>query len=392
MTKQLLCVDRVSKAYTGSYQIASRAKAFVDILLNRPFKRSVPVLEDISFAVNQGESLGIIGSNGAGKSTLLKVISNVVRPSLGSVQRTGSMAALLELGAGFELEFNGIDNVRMNGAFLGLSAKEIEERMEDILSFADIGDAVYEPVKHYSSGMVVRLGFAIVASVRPDLLVTDEVLAVGDESFQKKCIRWIESYLNDGGTLLMVSHNMYQVQKLCSAALWLDDGKVRAYGNVFDVTQAYLAWHETKDSSHREEAAFIESGGLYSVRHIEVLSHDATAPLVAMGDTLSIRVEVYSPDGRAPNVLIGIVRADGSLVYGVATDHDEVRLSRTAENVYKFQVDFSEIPLLPGGYAFTAHAMDPEGLRLFDTAEVKFSVSGNSRELGSVRLPHRWLV
>jgi lipopolysaccharide transport system ATP-binding protein len=297
---------------------------------------------------------------------------------------------LLELGAGFDLEYSGLDNLRMNAAFLGLSSEQVSERLDDILAFADIGDSIHEPVKHYSSGMVVRLGFAVVASVRPDLLITDEVLAVGDESFQKKCIRWIENYLADGGTLLMVSHNMYQVQKLCRNAIWLESGQVRACGDVFDVTQSYLAWHERKDAADTGARQQRESGTLYRVRELAFPDHDISSPVLAMGDALTVRVSLRSPDGRPPVALVGLVRADGTPVYGVATDHDDFQLRPCASGEYEIELHFPELNLLPGGYAIRAHAMDPEGLRVHDTTEQAFTVRGRTREMGMVRLEHRW--
>ena len=237
MTRSLLKLNGIGKSYPPTFHSSQRLAAMWQILARGQAGGGTRVLEDVSLEVCQGQSLAIIGANGAGKSTLLKVITGVLAPSAGSIEQSGTRAALLELGAGFDPEYSGMDNLRMNATFLGLRRQEINERLDDILAFADIGESIHEPVKHYSSGMVVRLGFAVVASVRPDLLITDEVLAVGDESFQKKCIRWIEGYLDGGGTLLMVSHNMYQVQKLCRQAIWLDQGRARRYGDVFDVTQ-----------------------------------------------------------------------------------------------------------------------------------------------------------
>jgi lipopolysaccharide transport system ATP-binding protein len=392
VTRPLLSLSGVSKRYPPTVHSGERLRAFWQLLSRGRAQGGSPVLEDISFDVLPGQSLAVIGSNGAGKSTLLKVITGVLAPTEGMVTQRGSVAALLELGAGFDPEYTGLDNLRMNAAFLGLSRAEVDDRLDDILAFADIGESIHEPVKHYSSGMVVRLGFAVVASVRPDLLITDEVLAVGDESFQKKCIRWIEGYLADGGTLLMVSHNMYQVQKLCRHALWLDAGRVAAYGDVFDVSQSYLAWHERKDA--RETAGGSGRNSAAPYRLSELVLGDAGRagePSLAMGDDLEVRMTLSSPDGRAPVVLVGIVRADGTPVYGVATDHDDVVPVPQGEGRWTLALRFPALPLLPGGYALRAHAMDPEGLRIHDTLEGGFTVTGRSRELGLVRLAHEWI-
>lgn len=392
MTSPLLRVEGVGKAYPGGPRDGSKLRAILEILRSGRTQGVKRVLEGVDFEVRPGESVGIIGANGAGKSTLLKMITGVLAPSEGRIETYGTIAALLELGAGFEPEVTGLENLRINAAFLGLSRAEVEERLDRILAFADIGDAIHEPIKNYSSGMVVRLGFAVVASVRPDLLITDEVLAVGDESFQKRCIRWIERYVAEGGTLLMVSHNMYQVQKLCRHALWLEHGRVRAWGDVFEVTQAYLAWHERRDAESRDRAAAARmEGARYRVDRLELNGQAEGATLrLASGDPLAVDLVLHSPDGRAPQALVGIVRADGTPIYGIASDHDGVPLDRIGDQQFSIGIDFENLPLLPGSYVLRAHAMDPEGLRLQDTVEQEFSVSGRSRALGLVELPHRW--
>jgi lipopolysaccharide transport system ATP-binding protein len=236
--------------------------------------------------------------------------------------------------------------------------------------------------------MVVRLGFAVATALRPDILITDEVLAVGDESFQKKCIAWMEDYLAAGGTLLLCSHSMYHIQKLCRDALWLRDGKAVRYGNAMDVTQAYLAFHEEKSARTKQpiSATIASAAGVYAVQSLEI-----TPPAsLAHGETLEVRGEVYSPDGGTPVVLVGIVRADGTPVYGVATDMENVEPQRLAADRFAFALTLPQLALLPGKYVVRAHALDPQGVRLFDHVEREFVVTGTSREMGFVRLAHRW--
>ncbi len=393
MKLPLVRVEGVSKFYPRVHKPGERLRAFAALLANREPQRGAEVLHDINLEVLAGESVGIIGENGAGKSTLLKVLTGVIRPSRGSVSVNARIAALLELGAGFQPEFSGVDNIRMKAALLGLNTRQLDQRMDDILSFADIGDYVHEPVKHYSSGMVVRLGFAVVAASDPELLITDEVLAVGDESFQKKCIAWIESFLQRGNTLLMVSHSMYMVQKLCHRALWLHAGRAQQSGDVFAVTQAYLAWHEARSAEEKRERESLHGkGGLYRVDAFSLAGADGAGEVqLSNGQDLQADLVLYSPDGRPPVGLFGIVRADGTPVYGVATDFDNIKPDQLDTHRYRFCIRFKAPPLLPGGYIVRAHAMDPEGMRLCDTAERRLRVSGQSRELGFVRLPHEWL-
>lgn len=197
--KTLVDLQSVSKCYPKVHSGRDRFSALLSALANRPYRQVHEVINSVSLEVKQGESLGLIGENGAGKSTLLKLIAGVLNPSSGRVTLNGKVSALLELGAGFHPDYSGIDNIRMNTALAGLNRQLFNQKLEDIINFADIGDYIDEPIKHYSSGMVVRLGFALMTAHEPELLITDEVLAVGDESFQKKCIRWMEDYLAKGG-------------------------------------------------------------------------------------------------------------------------------------------------------------------------------------------------
>lgn len=381
----------LGKAYPKVARRSDRFRALVSLLAGGHGAQRVPVLADVNLEVRRGESLGLIGENGAGKSTLLKLITGVLTPSTGRLSVYGRIGALLELGAGFNPEYTGRDNVAMAAALYGLSAEETRERMDGILAFADIGDYVDEPVKHYSSGMIVRLGFAVVAAAKPDLLITDEVLAVGDENFQKKCVRWIEEYLDDGGTLLLVSHSMYHVQKLCRHACWLHDGRIQAQGDVFDVTQAYLAHNERKSAG--QAAAVSATRGEFAVLSLSLNGVDSQgAPLqIEYGADLRVAADLHSRDGRVPVAMVAVTRADGSGVYGVSTEMDHASVVASSTDHYRAAVEFPDLPLLPGQYAIRMHVLDPEGVRLFDTMEAVLTVRGHSREAGAVRLEHRWL-
>ncbi|MEO7065245.1 MAG: Wzt carbohydrate-binding domain-containing protein, partial [Dokdonella sp.] len=322
---------------------------------------------------------------------LLKLITGVLTPTTGSVAVTGEIGALLELGAGFHPEYSGRDNIAMSAALYGIEGAELQRRLPEIIAFADIGRYIDEPVKHYSSGMVVRLGFAVIASLKPDLLVTDEVLAVGDESFQKKCVKWMQDYLDEGGTLILVSHSMYHIQKLCRQACWLRDGAVAMAGDVFDVTQAYLAYHEQKSAPRRDAAQAAQGNLEFSISGVSLNELDTDRPLLLdMGAALSVRAHVHSRDGRVPCLAIGIVRADGTAVYGVSTEMDGCVPQRIAKGEYVCELQFVDLALLPGNYSVRVHPLDSEGVRVFDTAERGLTVRGASRELGLVRLAHRW--
>lgn len=219
----------------------------------KQFFREFWSLRDVSFSVGKGETVGIIGRNGSGKSTLLQMICGTVSPTAGTVRTRGRVAALLELGAGFNIEFTGRENVFLNAAILGVPQEEMEARMEDVLTFSELGDFLDRPVKTYSSGMYTRLAFSIAIHVDPEILIVDEALAVGDARFVAKCMRRIKDIQHNGATILFVSHDVGSVRTLCERAIWLDKGRVVELGDVFPVTGRFTEFM-FKDEGTKEEA------------------------------------------------------------------------------------------------------------------------------------------
>ena len=388
----LVDLHGVGKDYPLLGSGSRRVATLLALLAGRASAHTKTALDDITLQVRKGESLGLIGENGAGKSTLLKVVAGVVKASRGTCRVSGRVGALLELGSGFHPEYTGRENIALAAALGGLSRREVVEREGAIVEFADIGNYIDEPVKHYSSGMVVRLGFAVATALVPQVLITDEVLAVGDESFQRKCIRWMERFLGDGGTLLLCSHSMYHVQTLCRRAAWLHQGRLKSVGDSFTVTQDYLAWHEEK---RRAEASFGDrqayAGEYYALRSLTLgREGGAQAAEFSMGDTLEVRAEMHSPDDQPPVALIGIRRGDGSAVFGTHSNERGFVAKRVAPNRYAYLLRFPRCALLPGKYLLLGHALDPQGLRLFDTIEIPFVVRGATRDYGFVELEHEW--
>lgn len=217
-------------------------------------------LNDVSFEIEKGETVGIIGTNGSGKSTILKIITGVLQQTTGDVNIVGNVSALLELGAGFDMEYTGIENIYMNGAVLGYSEEEMNKKKDEILEFADIGDFVHQPVKTYSSGMLVRLAFALAINVEPEILIIDEALAVGDAFFQAKCFHKLEEIKEKGTTILFVSHDIVSVKKLCSRAVWLDRGHLREVGDAKEVCEKYLSMQI--EQQNKEMAKLVENMSL----------------------------------------------------------------------------------------------------------------------------------
>ncbi len=229
----------------------SIVRGFKSFILSNPFK-SVNVLrkskfraiDGISFSIGRGEAIGIIGRNGAGKSTILALISGIIKPTSGRVVVRGKISPLLELGAGFHLELTGRENILLNGILLGLKRREVEKKMDDIIAFSELQEFIDQPMRTYSSGMVARLGFSVVAHLEPEILVIDEILAVGDMEFQKKCVEKITGFKKKGVTIVFVSHAMNDIRRICDRVIWIEQHKIRMDGRCEEVVKTYERYME----------------------------------------------------------------------------------------------------------------------------------------------------
>jgi len=384
----LILARNISKSYPNINTATQRLKSLLSLLFNKDKYDQTFVLKDIDLEIKAGESFAIIGKNGAGKSTLLKIISGVINPTTGTVKVNGRIGALLELGSGFHPEYTGRENLKMSAALAGMDDKYLKENLEKMIKFADIGDYIDHPVKNYSSGMVVRLGFSVVTVTNPDLLITDEVLAVGDADFQRKCIAWIDSYLKKGGTLLLVSHSIYHVQKMCKNAIWLENGKIKKQGNAFAISQEYQSHYEKKKDGVKISGD--KDTANYHVMSIKLLNDEEDEiTLVGTNQDITVKVQVFSPDNRPPGLTIGIVRKDIP-VYGTISYNHNAIPKKIKDHVFEFTIKYSNFKLLSSDYEFKAHAMDPECLRLMDEESKEFRVHSNSTDLGVVVLDTQW--
>lgn len=382
----LLRMQGIAKDYPKVATGADRLRTMLSLVFRRGEMPHFRALDGIDLEVRRGESLGIIGENGAGKSTLLKIVAGVLRPTRGTLEVNGTVGALLELGSGFHPDYTGRENIYLAGALLGLSRAQMRRHEQAILDFADIGAFIDEPIRHYSSGMAVRLGFAVATALRPDILITDEVLAVGDESFQQKCVQWLEGYLSGGGTLLLCSHSMFHVRTLCRKALWIQQGRPRLYGDAFDVTREYLTYHEER---RREQRPAERPPPSSNVPRVESMAVHPRGTLES-GSALEVRAVLSSTDGRPPVALIGLVRADGTPVFGTHSDETGYRPTALGDNRFAFTLRLDALALLPGKYAVRVHSLEPEGLLMTDTVESQIVVTGRTRDYGLVRLQHEW--
>lgn len=243
----VITVDNVSMRFIlGSDRVTTLKEYFIKRVRRELKSEEFWALRDVSFTLDRGEVLGLVGTNGAGKSTLLKVVAGVMNPTNGKVERHGSLAPMIELGAGFDMELTARENVFLNGAILGYSKQFLEDKYNEIVDFSELKDFMDVPVRNFSSGMVARLAFSIATLVAPEILIVDEILSVGDMPFQEKSKRKMTSMIEGGATVLFVSHSIDDIRKICTRALWLDHGQVRMMGAVDEVTDAYTKFCQSK--------------------------------------------------------------------------------------------------------------------------------------------------
>ena len=381
------------------------------------YSRPFWALQEVNLQIGNGEVVGLVGRNGAGKSTLLQMLCGTLPHTSGSLKVNGRVAALLELGAGFNPEFTGIENVYMNGALMGLTHAQVQEKLPEILAFADIGDFVHQPVKTYSSGMFMRLAFAVATSVEPDILVIDEALSVGDGAFARKSFERIMKLKDAGKTILFCSHSMYQVEALCSRAVWLEGGRVRMAGSASDVTQAY---NESLALGSLPEAASFAGalpGQPTTGADAQPKASD-TPPPTGSGHIVRVTARSGSQEGLFLNIKSGVsdltldveFRIDPNLptpglafgfsdglnqtVASAISVHDGAVIKVDSQGRGKGSVTFPKIPLLKGDYAVTVFLSTEDALHPYDQVEhcIKFRVTQDHFEQGIVSLPRRWHV
>jgi ABC-2 type transport system ATP-binding protein len=352
-------------------------------------------LKDVSFEVPAGKTFGVIGHNGSGKSTLLKCLAGILVPDKGTVVTTGRVSALLELGAGFHPELSGRENVFLNGAILGLKKREIEKRFDDIVEFAGLEQFIDSPVKNYSSGMFVRLGFAVAVNVDPDVLLLDEVLSVGDENFQRKSAEKIDQFRRDGRTIVLVSHGLGSVEQLCETAAWLDHGQVMAIGPSADVISQYRGdSHEA--TKNPDEIGSRWGSGEIQISRVELL--DGSGGAVEHPRTLdpfTIRVHVTAHAPIQDTVLVAkIDHVGGHTVWQSSTRRNGVSIGRI-ENTATVDLAFPALPLLEGAYELTLAITNQTEIQPYDWWErrIRFDVRQYvNADQGVVHIPSSWTV
>ena len=392
-----IVVDRVSQRFKVSERPYRTLKDAV-VARGRAATSEVVALDDVSLEVAPGEALGLVGRNGSGKTTLLKLMSGIFRPTSGRVVADGRVASLLELGAGFHLDFTGRENVFLNGSIYGLSRARIRELMDEIVSFAELERAIDLPVRTYSSGMYMRLGFSVAAHIEADVLLLDEVFAVGDEEFQRKCFGKIHEFKSRGGTIVFVSHDAQAVERLCDRAVLLRQGSVVFNGSTREAIAEYRRLLAGERSPDELSAGLREWGSgearIASARLLDGDGDERTPASFASGEPCVVELTVVADSEIAAPTVSLELRDNAGVVLGGVTQATEPLGwgSGAGERVLRFEID--RLPLADGHFHLRCALIEAQGGRLLYSLEdaIRFFVFPAGSETGAVLLEGRWTV
>ena len=430
---ELVNASKIYRRFSHRKQFSTLKSALLSRSLIRDLTpaETFPAVRNVTFSVPRGQTLGVIGRNGSGKSTLLKLVAGIAKPTTGTVKVNGRISALIELGAGFHPEISGRENVFINGIMLGLTKREITRRFDEIVEFAELEEFIDAPVKNYSSGMYMRLGFAVAIHVDPDVLLVDEVLAVGDEGFTHKCLDKFAEFKRRGKTILLVTHSLGLVEKFCDEALWMDAGRMRVQGDPKRVVGAYVTDVEKSeeqqlaagDARAKESAITISpdepasavlpdhpietaegpsdmfraTEGRWGSREIEITSVALLGPdgapghVFHSGDSVTVQVKLRAPLEMDDFVIgIGLFNAEGLCCYGTNTSLEALKAVRLYGDA-EVRFTMERLDLVEGTYKLDVAVHKQDGYpydyhRLLYT----FRVKSRTKDVGIYRPPHKW--
>ncbi len=417
MDNTVVRFENVTKIYKLYDSPKDRFKETFSIRKKR-YSKDFYALNNISFAINRGDTIGIVGKNGSGKSTLLKILTGVLSQTSGSLAVNGKISALLELGAGFNMEFTGIENIYLNGTILNIPKEEMDKRLDSIISFADIGDFINQPVKTYSSGMFVRLAFSVAIHVDPDILIVDEALAVGDTRFQMKCMDKFIEFMNAGKTVIFVSHDLNMIKRFCKRAIWINDGVMVMDGETDPVTDKYndflksgLPFNEYMDMISFEDskasvdapkdaddvaaaAVPTDENVIAEIKSIKLLnkSGEETKEIVFGEDAeVVVDYEVHDENVNEPVLGIAIRSIDHNYICGLNTLLDDKKIP-WKKGVNTFKLTYERFNLTGGNYYFDVALFDKTATVNFDyrSQAKKFFVKMDYIAEGIAVLHHEW--
>ncbi len=361
--------------------------------LKKKYHKEFYALNDVSFEIKKGETVGIIGKNGAGKSTLLKIITGVLTPSSGHVHVNGRIASLLELGAGFNPEYTGVENIYLQGTLMGYTKEEMESKIQAILDFADIGDFVYQPVKMYSSGMFARLAFAVAINVDPDILIVDEALAVGDMRFQLKCMDKFNDFREAGKTILFVTHDINSIKRFCTFCVWIKNGQIESIGNTDQVTDRYVDYLKVRDADIANVDKLKLDNHIAEIISLELLENGIKTNDVTFGSNIEVKIEykVYEHNIKEPVLGVAIHSMDNQYICGLNTLLDKEKIPwQMGINV--FSLHYKDFNLTGGTYYFDVALFEKNASVSFDYKAKYKSFVAHAPYIGEgiCILKHEW--
>lgn len=410
-------VRNVSKAFRVYHE---EKKSLIDkLMFFRHRYEERQVLKNISFDVKKGEAVGLVGHNGCGKSTTLKLLTRIMYPDAGAIRMQGRVSSLIELGAGFHPDMSGRQNIYTNASIFGLTRKEIDERLEQIIAFSELEAYIDNPVRTYSSGMYMRLAFAVAINVDADILLVDEILAVGDAAFQEKCFRKLREIKSGGTTIVIVSHSMAQIEKICDRCIWIHEGEIRADGEPTDVNAAYMEHmrvrtmemnrKQEQGTADREAAALLkEQIDMECIpgSGIRTGNHRGTITSIRLLDDEEKETKIFHTGGKAVIELVidvqeplknaairwNFYRDDLVQCFATNTRNDGIELSLEHQTTVRFEID--QLELLPGEYIADLRLVEGEDDTNVDfiSKAIRFVVGHNGKEAGMVNIKHKWIV
>jgi ABC-2 type transport system ATP-binding protein/lipopolysaccharide transport system ATP-binding protein len=392
-------IGKYYKKYSHKHKFLTIKSALVNKTLFSDLQRDekFEALKGININVEKGKTLSIIGENGSGKSTLLKILAGITKPTSGQITTRGRISALIELGAGFHPEISGTENIFINGIILGLSKKMIQQKLKKIVEFSELEDFINSPVKTYSSGMYMRLGFSIAINVDPDILLIDEVLAVGDAFFVPKCIEKIYEFKRKGKTIIFVSHDLATVEKISDEVIWLKNGRIEMRGYPGKVVDAYMQYIGEKEEKREEKPASINTENRWGSREIEISNvrivnrEGKERYLFKSEEHMTVEFDVYSKNREEDFVFgLAIYNPEGILCYGTNT-HLEHFVPGHIRGEGKVRIHIPRNHLINGQYFLDLAVHKKDGFP-FDYHHFlyKFKISSKTRDLGITRIPHQW--
>jgi len=389
-------VNNLSKKYRIYPTSFSRIKEAC-FLGKREFHTPIWALQDVSLEVPRGKALGLIGANGAGKSTLLKMLAGTTLPTSGSFKMNGKVSSLLELGTGFHSEFSGRSNIYLSGAVQGFTKKEIRKKIDGILDFAELGDFIDQPIRTYSSGMVMRLGFSMATAIDPEILIIDEILAVGDLHFQKKCVDRIFEFKTEGRSIIFCSHSLYDIRQVCDEVVWFKDGRIEQRGNPLDVTNDYANFERsllTNEEVHVKDLKVIKGDDTPVIKTFTLINGEGKRfpDSVKTGEDLALEIsfQIRKP-GQMVNVGAAIFRTDNVLVATFSAILDGMEPFCDPGD-YQVRLKLPDFRISEGEYNVVSYLFDENGVHVYDhrQTEKTLIVVQEVNRPGIISMYHSW--